>query len=168
VWTWLLTIAGGLAMLVGVVTAAHRWSVPFRHAWGRVSDFLDDWRGEPARDGRDAIPSFPARMKGLEETAKALQAAADDQRHYTHELSHFARSDLAGRLQLVQATLEQQKTDSARDVGELKAGLARLDGRVTSHRRRNDEQIRLLQEAVDELRARDRHGRATDPDQEQT
>lgn len=52
--------------------------------------FLEDWNGEPARDGVDARPSFPARM-------------------------------------------------------------ARLETRVTDHRKRNDDQIRILQEAVDSL-----------------
>lgn len=35
-------------------------------AWKKVDAFLEDWNGEPARPGRAARPSMPARMAAVE------------------------------------------------------------------------------------------------------
>jgi hypothetical protein len=44
------------------------------HASRRVSHFLDDYAGEPARDGLPARPGFMARLGSVEESMKHLSA----------------------------------------------------------------------------------------------
>jgi len=52
----------GLLALIGKVV---RWML---RTWKRITDFLDDWNGEPARPGVEARPGFPERIARLERT----------------------------------------------------------------------------------------------------
>jgi hypothetical protein len=55
----LLTLAG-LAVLVGRVV---RWML---RTLRKISDFLDDWRGEPPRPGYPGRPGVPERLARIE------------------------------------------------------------------------------------------------------
>lgn len=114
--------------------------------------FLVDWFGQPERPGAAAVPGFPERMATVESR--------------TADLAHDFRGDLTSRLTLLAYTVDQLHIHStdARDY------MVRLDERVTDHRRRNEEAIRLLSEAVarqeerlEEVRKRGQQHRATDP-----
>lgn len=117
-----------------------------------LREFLEDWRGEPARPGRDEIKPFPVRMTALE------RRAAD--------LDHRVRGEVSSRLTLIQETVDESRAQGASNH----EALIRLDSRVTDHRRRNEEQIKLLQEAIarnerhwEEVRLRGQQRRAKDP-----
>ncbi|MEW1838558.1 hypothetical protein AB0392_11440 [Nonomuraea angiospora] len=56
------TIAGGLALL-GVLAKGGAW---LWRTFTALKDFLDDWKGEPARAGVEARPGIPARIAVIE------------------------------------------------------------------------------------------------------
>ncbi|MEV0236860.1 hypothetical protein [Nonomuraea sp. NPDC050786] len=56
------TIAGGLA-LVGVLAKGGAW---LWRTFVALKDFLDDWKGEPARPGVEARPGVPERITRME------------------------------------------------------------------------------------------------------
>lgn len=92
--------------------------------------FLLDWFGQPERPGAEAVPGFPERMSSVEKRTADL---ADD-----------FRGELTTRLTQLAFTVDRTHdhlTTTANDV-------QRLDARVSDHRRRNDEQIQLLREAI--------------------
>lgn len=60
-----------LGTAVGVTVAGGRWC---RARWRRVSDFLDDWNGEPARPGFAGRPGVPERLATVEATMTATAA----------------------------------------------------------------------------------------------
>lgn len=105
-WTWLLSVIGALVTIatLGRLIGVQRIPGIFK----RIGFFLDDWNGELARPGHDAVPSFPERMS------------------------------------------------------EVEKSLSSLVSRVTDHRKRNDEQIKVLQAAVEELQRLQRQHRSTD------
>lgn len=105
--------------------------------------FLLDWFGEPARPGVDARPSFPERMAEVEANARRV-----DQR--TSELNHEMRGELTSRLTLLAFTVDQLHQHTTATTDRLSA----LDTRVSDHRRRNDEQIELLRQAVERVELR--------------
>lgn len=114
--------------------------------------FLLDWFGEPARDGREAVPSFPARIAAVERR--------------TADLAHDFRGELSSRLTLLAYTVDRVHDATTSNAERLTL----LDERVSDHRRRNDEQVRLLREAIarteaqlTEVRRRGEQRRASDP-----
>lgn len=127
--------AGALTVFLGAVAAAWR-TLSLGPLLKGTRLFLLDWFGEPARPGVDARPSFPERMATVESRTKAL--------------NHDLRDDLGGRLALLTEMVEASSHASKQVAEELKE----VNGRVTEHRRRNDDQIRLLREAVARLEAR--------------
>lgn len=62
----LLAVAGVLALLYRTVIAANR-------TWRRVQDFLDDWRGEPARPGVPARQGIMARLEWIEQRVAMVE-----------------------------------------------------------------------------------------------
>lgn len=56
-------LAGAATAIIALVVAIGR---PIRRLWRRVDAFLSDWNGEPARPGRESIPSMPERMQSVE------------------------------------------------------------------------------------------------------
>ena len=102
--------------------------------------FLLDWSGEPARPGRDALPSFPERMAKLE-----LRTA---------QLQHDFATETTGRLVLLAEDLVQIKEAASLNGDALARMDFRLNGverRITDHQKRNQRQIAALR---DELFAR--------------
>lgn len=97
--------------------------------------FLRDWLGTPDRDGVSGVPSFPARMAAVE--------------HGAEQLREQLRDTLDARLTALAFTVDATHQAAVSNAERM----AVLDARVTDHRRRNDEQVGLLREAVAELRA---------------
>lgn len=62
-----VTIGGAL----GATFAGARWA---RARWRRVSDFLDDWNGEPARPGVSARLGMVERVSLLETNVRVIRA----------------------------------------------------------------------------------------------
>lgn len=70
----LLRLAGGLVTLaaaIGAIIAGVRWA---NARWRRVSDFLDDWNGEPARPGFSGRPGVPERLTIVELSIATIRA----------------------------------------------------------------------------------------------
>lgn len=74
--TDVLTVAGGIAAIVGTIVAvvAGVWRVGrrARRAIRFTENFFDDWRGEPAREG---VPATPGVMERLAATATREEVA---------------------------------------------------------------------------------------------
>jgi hypothetical protein len=67
-------VAGGIATLgaAGTVLAVGaRWA---RSRWARVSDFLEDWAGEPGRPGVPGRAGVMERLDALEATTRTIRA----------------------------------------------------------------------------------------------
>lgn len=97
--------------------------------------FLLDWFGEPPRPGVPARPSFPDRMAEVEQQARRVDE----------------------RLTLLAFTVDQlhvHTTGATDRLAQLDSRLTDLDARVSDHRRRNDEQVTLLREAVGRVEQR--------------
>lgn len=60
-----------LAAALGAVVAGSRWA---RARWRRVSDFLDDWNGEPARPGVAARPGAIERLSAVEASVHMIRS----------------------------------------------------------------------------------------------
>jgi|SRR5690606_6239788 len=70
----ILSIAGGLTTLT-IFVAIWRWI----RSWGkRISDFLDDWNGEPERPGVPARPGVMQRLAANEEAHKITDQKLDN------------------------------------------------------------------------------------------
>lgn len=112
--------------------------------------FLLDWFGEPPRPGVPARPSFPERMAEVEQQARRV-----DER--TSQLNHEMRGELTSRLTMLAFTVDQlhvHTTGATDRLAQLDTRLTDLDARVSDHRRRNDEQVTLLREAVGRVEQR--------------
>jgi hypothetical protein len=59
-WAGAIVLFGGA---IAAIVTALRWAS--RHA-RRISEFLDDWAGEPARHGVDERPGVLARLHAIE------------------------------------------------------------------------------------------------------
>lgn len=110
--------AAGVVAALGVLWRSTRG---LRRLVRRVVLFLEDWNGEPARPGRAEVPSVPARLTALEQALQALP-----------ELAELVRQ------------LRVAVSDNAQRVDVASERLTHLDSRVLDHRRRNEEQVRLL------------------------
>lgn len=136
--------AGSAALGVFVLAVAATWrSMGLGSLLRGTRLFLLDWFGEPARPGVEARPSFPERMADVER-----RVATVDER--TGQLNHEMRGELTSRLTMLAFTVDQLHVHSTGTTDRLQA----LDARVSDHRRRNDEQIRLLADAVARVEAR--------------
>lgn len=68
---WLIGIAVVLAALWLVVTTSRKLWDQLWTSWLRpLRDFLDDWNGEPARDGFSGRPGVMSRLESLEEQGR--------------------------------------------------------------------------------------------------
>lgn len=68
-WPWILQAAGALVLFGGAVAVIVKGARFVASMFRKVSEFLDDWRGEPARHGRAAVPGVMERLVRLEEMA---------------------------------------------------------------------------------------------------
>lgn len=100
------------------------------------ASFLQDWNGEPARPGKEGVPSVPERLNLVERRTAAL--------------NHTFAGEMTSRLTLIADDLTEVKSQSRANFDAL----ARLDDRVTDHRRRNEEQSSILRAEL-ERRAQD-------------
>lgn len=73
-WLSSVTVAEVIGSLIalGVLIGGLKWIVPVLR---NLRDFLEDWRGEPARPGKDARPGIPERMQSIEQTQANLSEA---------------------------------------------------------------------------------------------
>lgn len=85
------------ALVAAVATVWHK--AGFGTLKKRTSHFLDDWQGEEPRDGFEGRPSFPARMKSVEDKAASVEVR-------TAQLNHDMRDEIGGRLSMLEQTLE--------------------------------------------------------------
>lgn len=78
-WLDVFVVAGSIAAglgLLALIGKVVRWML---RTWKRITDFLDDWNGEPPRPGVDARPGFPDRIASLEHTvSNGLSANVKD------------------------------------------------------------------------------------------
>lgn len=118
-----LVLAAAVVGALGVLLRALRLPELTRH----LRLFLLDWLGEPERPGLPARPSFPERMGDVEAAAR----------------------ESSSRLLTLQDTTAALFAQVERSSDQLR----RLDERVTEHRRRNEEQVALLREAVNRIEA---------------
>ncbi len=71
-------VAGGSAVVWGVTMARkvwREWLQPIAHG---VRDFLDDWRGRPARPGHEAEPGVMARLATYDQRIEGLTSALEE------------------------------------------------------------------------------------------
>lgn len=65
--TQLIIGLGGLCGAIITIAALVKFvGRPLWRGWQRVDAFLEDWNGTPARPGKAAVPSIPARVTDLE------------------------------------------------------------------------------------------------------
>lgn len=60
-------VAGAVLSIVALAVLVGR---PLRRLLQQNEQFREDWYGEPARPGRDAVPGVPARLKAIEKELK--------------------------------------------------------------------------------------------------
>jgi hypothetical protein len=71
-WSWLLQAAGALVLIGGaiaVMVKGARWAVGILR---KISEFLEDWRGEPARPGYAKRPGVMERLVDLEKEVRGV------------------------------------------------------------------------------------------------
>jgi hypothetical protein len=91
---WFALMAGGIAALLGILTAGVRTG---RVMHRRITDFLDDWAGQPQRPGVAARPGVMARLEAVEETtADISQETKPNHGHSMRDIVHQTSTDLAG------------------------------------------------------------------------
>lgn len=97
-WGTILQWAGGLVLLagaMGVLVKGGRWVA---RIWTKIERFLDDWNGEEARPGRDAVPSVMERLVRLEKL----------QERVVHEVTPNSGSSMKDALGRVEAGMARQ------------------------------------------------------------
>jgi hypothetical protein len=87
----------GAVSLIGVVVMR-----PLRRTLGQLREFLDDWRGEPARPGSAARPGVPERLAAIEqrttEVEREVRTNGGSTLRDRAESNRNAIRDLAGKL----------------------------------------------------------------------
>lgn len=104
---WVGAIAGAVAASAALLA---RW--PGRWIWRLLRgtmEFLEDWKGEPARPGFPARPGVPERLENVEKITAEVRAE-------TQPNGGTSLRDVVHR--------------TAADVAELKTSLGQLTGRV--------------------------------------
>lgn len=69
-------IAGSIATGLGLVFVLARIGKRIWQTFQQVDDFLDDWRGTPARSGVEARPGVLARLVAIEREVKTNKGAS--------------------------------------------------------------------------------------------
>jgi len=90
---WITALTALATVVIGILG----WAV--RHAWRvlrRVTRFLDDYAGEPARDGMPAKPGFMARLASAEEQiGRVLAETQPNHGTSLRDVVHKAAADIA-------------------------------------------------------------------------
>lgn len=121
--TWLTVLAG--------VFAALKWVVPFAR---KVSHFIDDVAGEPARPGVPARPGLMERVTSIETTQVAHGESIEIVRHELFPNSGKSMRDQTNRM--------EQKLNADNDrIGELADQVQDVSGNVDGLAERLDEHI---------------------------
>lgn len=67
---WVTALATTIGVIIGAVIALAQILKPLKqrlNKWVTTwEQFMDDWAGEPARDGRDAIPGVMERLNNID------------------------------------------------------------------------------------------------------
>jgi hypothetical protein len=78
--------AGVLAALAAGGGVAWRAVRPFRHAAQQFEEFIDDWRGTPARPGVPERPGMMVRVAGIEQQTQVIPELERRIARVEHEL----------------------------------------------------------------------------------
>jgi len=75
-WAWLLEACGAVVLIgaaIAVFVRGTRWAVGILR---KITEFLEDWRGEPARPGYAKRPGVMERLVNLEHATRELKPNA--------------------------------------------------------------------------------------------
>lgn len=90
---WITALVALAAAVCGLAAWGLRW------AWRilrQTARFLDDWRGEPARDGLPATPGVMARLHNMEQIVAGISMEVHpNSGHSLRDLVHQTASDVA-------------------------------------------------------------------------
>lgn len=87
-WADILQWAGALTIVAGALAALVKGGRWVSSLWRKIDLFLDDWNGEPARPGREAVPGVLQRLVVLEQLAQ----------HVAHEVTPNSGSSMKDSL----------------------------------------------------------------------
>lgn len=113
-WFTNLTIGGILTVVIGVVIVVALFTKLWRAVrpvWKGIRDFLEDWRGEPERDGVPGREGVMKRLHTIETDSAEARAKLDEQAEkieaIDHELHPNSGSSLRDRVDQIGVTLEE-------------------------------------------------------------
>ncbi|GLZ34889.1 hypothetical protein Lesp02_70760 [Lentzea sp. NBRC 105346] len=100
-------VVGGAGLVLGLIVKA--WKA-VRPVWVGVRDFLDDWRGEPGRDGVPERHGVMKRLATIEADGAATRQRVKDIEHELHPNSGSSLRDQVDgiRKQLTEHIAQQQ------------------------------------------------------------
>ncbi len=94
-------VVGGVVAVLGLFTKV--WKT-VRPVWRGVRDFLDDWRGEPARDG---VPERQGVMKRLHTIETDVAGMKPQLSAIDHEMHPNSGSSLRDQVDNITTTLNE-------------------------------------------------------------
>lgn len=86
---------GGVLLVIGLIAKA--WKT-IRPVWVGVQNFLEDWRGEPARDGVPGRDGVMKRLATIEDDGAATKKRVADIEHELHPNSGASFRDQVDKL----------------------------------------------------------------------
>ncbi len=117
------------AVVWGVTMLRKVWSEWIRPIVYGIRDFLDDWRGKPARPGHDAesgvmerLDMYDQRIEGLTSALGEHEAAIAEVRHHVQPNHGTSAHD---RLMAAIGDLRELVADTMAEVGELRRDYTR-------------------------------------------
>jgi hypothetical protein len=112
-WQWLLAAAGGIVVLAAALAAIVKGFGVIDRGMKRFNEFLDDWRGEPARPGYPARPGVPARLEGIEISQARTEARLDNVEAQLTPANGAISGTLRETVDRIEQTVDAAPTSSA-------------------------------------------------------
>lgn len=112
-WTFLFGLVGALSVVIPAVVGVVVWVTRHVRSLSMFSDerlttFLDDWCGEPARPGFPARPGIPERLEKVEEGQAALLERLSTVEADTKQLQRNGGAHLADSVARIERLLQSQ------------------------------------------------------------